>query len=314
MYHLLAILTVCIWGTTFVSTKILLSEGLAPADIFLLRFALAYVGMAAVHPRNWRCNTWRDEMLMVLAGLTGGSLYFLTENTALQLALAGNVSLVVCLAPLITVFFALISRSNEHPTARLWVGSLIALGGVAFVVGGDAGQNASHPLLGGVLALSAAGLWAVYQLIIKPLGDRYGAAMLTRKVFGYGLITILVYLLLIRLFPVTGCTDGTSVGMNLAILARPVVWGNLLFLGVVASLVCYFVWNKVVERLGSVVSANYIYLNPLTTCLFSALFLGEHLTLAMLTGGCAILSGVYLAVGRKKGNGRFLFGNRNGRI
>ncbi|MFR1987584.1 MAG: EamA family transporter [Prevotellamassilia sp.] len=136
LYHFIAFLTVAIWGTTFVSTKVLLTHGLTPAFIFLLRFSLAYVGMAAMQMAHdhgkptWHCHSWRDEGLMLLAGMTGGSFYFLTENTALQLALAGNVSLIVCLAPLITALFACFIPGNKRAGRRLWTGSLIAFTGL----------------------------------------------------------------------------------------------------------------------------------------------------------------------------------------
>lgn len=304
MYHLIAFITICIWGTTFVSTKVLLTHGLTPSGIFLMRFALAYIGMAAVSHRRWRCGSWRDEMLMVVAGMTGGSMYFLTENTALQYAQAGNVSLVVCLAPVATVVLSMLTgRGRPRPSRRLWVGMALSLAGVSLVVSGEAGATASHPVLGGLLALCAAVLWAVYQNVVKPLGDRYGAQMLTRKVFGYGLLTIVAYELVAGMFsPFHGARH--IVSEMAMVFHHPVVWGNLLFLGLVASLLCYFVWNKVVEHLGAVVSANYIYFNPLTTCLFSAICLGEHLTLPMAVGGLAILFGVYTAVGRLPRMGR----------
>ncbi len=300
MYHLIAFITICIWGTTFVSTKVLLQTGLTPSGIFVMRFALAYVGMVLVCHKRWRCGSWRDEALMVLAGVTGGSAYFLTENTALQYALAGNVSLIVCLAPIATVLLALLwNRGKEKPSSRLWWGMAVSLLGVAFVVSGEPSGTASRPVLGGLLALGSAISWAVYQNIVKPLGDRYGASMLTRKVFGYGLLTIIIYEWGMGLFH-----SGHGLGLFLKevqpVMAQPAVWSNLLFLGIVASLVCYFVWNKVVENLGSVVSANYIYLNPLTTCIFSAIFLGEHLSSLMVIGGLSILLGVWLAVGERR--------------
>lgn len=322
MYHLLALLTICIWGTTFVSTKVLLQGGLTPSGIFLMRFALAYVGMAAVCllPRHhktqcvgatrsdWWCRSWRDEAMMLVAGLTGGSMYFLTENTALEYARAGNVSLIVCLAPIATVLGAALLARLKHQcattfiTRRLWCGMLIALVGVSFIVSGDAGESAadeaSSPVLGGALALAAAVLWAVYQNVVKPLSDRYGALLLTRKVFGYGLLTIVLYEAVLGLFAEGHGASFIADEMQL-VFTDARLWGNLLFLGLIASLVCYFVWNKVVEHLGAVVSANYIYLNPLTTCLFSAIILGERLTPLIVVGAAAILLGVYLAVGRK---------------
>ena len=40
-------------------------------------------------------------------------------------------------------------------------------------------------------------------------------------------------------------------------LARPAVWGNLLFLGIVASMLCYVLWNAALHRLGAVRTTNY---------------------------------------------------------
>lgn len=145
------------------------------------------------------------------------------------------------------------------------------------------GHLAFH-LAGDMLALSAAFSWAIYQLVTKRLCDRYGATLLTRKVFGYGLLTILVYFLF------------RPVDIDPTLLARPVVWGNLLFLGLVASMGCYWLWSKVIERLGAITSANYIYLNPVTTLASSYLFLGEPVSAYAIFGAVCIITGVYLAV------------------
>ena len=83
-YHLVAFLVVAVWGSTFVFTKILLQAGMTPAQIFTFRFLIAYVLMLpcswAMDERRWMTDNWRDELLMVALGVTGGSLYFLTEN------------------------------------------------------------------------------------------------------------------------------------------------------------------------------------------------------------------------------------------
>ena len=83
IYHILAIITSAIWGTTFISSKLLLQEGLSPAAIMILRFVLAYVLMLPFVKGKWFCKSLKDELLMVLLGISGGSLYFLLENTAL---------------------------------------------------------------------------------------------------------------------------------------------------------------------------------------------------------------------------------------
>ena len=83
--HLVAFVVVAIWGSTFVFTKLLLQHGLSPAHIFTLRFLIAYLLMIAtelaVRPRHLLGHllsaTWRDELMMAVLGVTGGSLYFL---------------------------------------------------------------------------------------------------------------------------------------------------------------------------------------------------------------------------------------------
>ena len=291
MYHILAFITILIWGVTFISTKILLEQGLTPSDIFILRFILGYIGMALYSHKKWFCDNWRDEAIMVMAGITGGSLYFVGENTALLYTQAGNVSLIICLAPLLTALFSQIKKTDETTSVRLWIGSVIALAGVAFVVNDDSGSHA-NPLLGNTLALLSAACWACYQLLIKPISNQYDVSMLTRKVFGYGLITMVPYW--IYTAPASGISH------ILPLLERPVVLGNIIFLGLMASLMGYLLWNLVVQHLGAVVSSNYIYLDPLITCIFAYFILDEPLTTAMLLGGIGILAGIYIAVGIPK--------------
>ncbi len=101
-YHLAALFTVTVWGATFVSTKVLIASGLSAAEIFVLRFTLAYAGILFIAPRRLWAATVRDELTLAGAGLSGGSLYFLTENVALEYAPASDVSLIVCTAPVWT--------------------------------------------------------------------------------------------------------------------------------------------------------------------------------------------------------------------
>ena len=77
LFHLLTAVTVIIWGTTFVSTKVLLHHGLGPIEIMFYRFILAYVCLFLFsHKRIW-ANNWKDEGLLILSGLTGGTFYFI---------------------------------------------------------------------------------------------------------------------------------------------------------------------------------------------------------------------------------------------
>lgn len=281
-YHLIAIFTVGVWGLTFISTKVLIANGLSPKEIFLLRFLIAYIGIWFISPRKLFANNWKDELWLLLGGITGGSVYFLTENMALGITLATNVAFIVCTAPLLTTILSLLIYKKEKATAGLVGGSLLALVGVALVVYNGHFILKISPL-GDFLTLLAAFSWAFYSLIMKKMSGRYRTTFITRKIFFYGILTILpAFILHPWQFSLSG-------------LWQPAVWMNLLFLGVLASLVCFVVWNIILKQLGTVRASNYIYLNPLFTLIGSAVLLDEQFTIMSLMGAMLILGGVYWA-------------------
>lgn len=295
-YHLLALAVVAVWGVTFVSTKVLLASGMVPAAIFVCRFTLAYAGLWAFtlltrkEYNIW--NGWKDEGVFLLLGASGGSLYFLTENTALAHTQAGNVAFVVCTAPLFTAILSILySRYGKDRFARslekvrlgwpLFGGTLLALAGMALMV--FEGRKVELSAKGDLLAIGAALCWAVYSIFMGQMTREYGTLTATRKVFFYGLVTILPFL--------GGCGESFSP----AVLGQSAVWGNLLFLGLVASLLCFLLWNIVIDKVGNITSTNYVYLNPIFTLLSAMALLGERMTPLAALGSAAILVGVIWA-------------------
>lgn len=296
LYHLLALAVVGVWGVTFVCTKTLISAGLDPAEIFVARFTMAYLGIWVLSllqkgPRRLWSRNWKDELLFFFLGVTGGSFYFLTENTALAYTQASNVAFLVCSAPLMTALLSLAYRRlrRDRFAAALervgsgWLlvlGTLLALGGMALML--FDGSRVQVSLRGDLLALGAALCWALYSLFMGKMTDEYGAVFATRKVFFYGLLTILPFLL------------GREFA-SLELFCRPVVWGNLLFLGLLASLGCFVAWNLVMSKIGNLTSTNYVYLNPVFTLVSAMIILGERLTPAGAVGSALILLGVIVA-------------------
>lgn len=282
LYHILAIVTVIIWGTTFVSTKVLIEHGLSPAEILLYRFLLAYIVIWFVCPRTFFSKSIRDELLFIGSGLCAGSLYFIFENTALQITLASNVSLIVCTAPLFTAFLSHLIYRNDKIKPNLILGSVVAFLGVALVVFNGSFMLKINPL-GDFLTILAALSWAFYGIILRKLNSRYATTFITRKVFFYGIITVLPY---IALKPDT---------IHIHLLGNPIIIVNLVFLGIVASMLCYIMWNSAVKELGVVQASNYIYFIPLVTLITSAIVINEHITVIALIGSIFILSGIYVA-------------------
>lgn len=294
----MAFVVVAIWGSTFVFTKMLLQSGLTPAQIFTLRFIIAYVLLLAfslTQKHQWLCKSFKDELLMVVLGITGGSLYFLTENAAMLYTTATNTSLIVCSCPLFAMFlFALFYRHSEQITRTQALGSIVACLGMAVVV-----LNGHFVLhlspLGDLLAFGACLCWAVYSLLMKSAANKYSTLFITRKVFFYGLLTIIPYFM-IRPDEADASIFNLPLGACDALLAKnPSILFNLLFLGVVASMLCFLLWNWVIGKLGAVVATNWVYFNPITTILFAWWLLHEQITVWFLLGTLLILVGMYLA-------------------
>lgn len=279
-YHLLALATALVWGTTLVSTKVLLQHGLSPEEIMLYRFVIAYIVLWVMHPKSYPFGGWRDELLFLGTGLFGCTIYFLTENTALAYTQASNVALIVTTAPLVTAFLAHVSVKGERINRNLIVGSSIALPGVALVI-----FNGNYILklnpLGDLLSVAAAVSWALYSVLVKQLDRSYPVLYLTRKVFFYSLLTIIPYFWFHPL------------QRYLWEYSQIEVWTNLFFLGVIASSVCFFVWNTAIKHLGSIRTNNYIYLIPVVTLVTSVWVLHETITGYAIAGMLLILSGLY---------------------
>lgn len=170
-YHLIAILTVAIWGLTFISTKVLINHGLTPQEIFFYRFLIAYLGIWVISPKRLFTNNWQDELWLVAGGIFGGSLYFFTENTALGITQASNVSFIICTAPLLTTILSLLFYKSEKASKGLIYGSLLALMGVGLIVFNGSFVLKISPI-GDLLTLLAALSWAFYSLIIKKMAGR----------------------------------------------------------------------------------------------------------------------------------------------
>ena len=279
-YHFVAFFVMTLWGVTFVSSKILLFNGLSPEAIFFYRFTLAYTGIWFFGKKRLFSKTWQDEFFFLLLGMFGGSFYFLAENTALKYTFASNVALIVCMAPLLTVLLTHFMLKNEKVNGRTITGFVLALSGVALVVFNGQFILKLNPV-GDILSFSAALCWAFYTIILKRTGSRYDSLFITRKVFFYGLLTMAPMFLYRPLIT------------NPEILLRSVVWGNLLFLGLIASLLCYFAWNVVIKQLGAVRSTNYIYLNPVAALIASSIIIHEQITGMALAGTALILIGMF---------------------
>lgn len=280
--HMTAIITVLIWGTTFISTKVLL-EDFQPVEILFIRFLLGYGALWLVYPHPLRGTTARQEAIFAGAGLCGICLYYLLENIALSYSMASNVGVIVAVAPLFTALLAQVFlRGEERLSANFFAGFLVAMVGVALI--SFNGQRFALNPLGDGLALLAALIWGFYSIFTRKIAG-FGVTTLqaTRRTFFYGLLFMLPALVVF------------DVRLDAARLADPVNALNLLFLGLGASALCFVTWNMAIKRLGVVQASLYIFLTPVITVVCSLLILHEPFTWMTALGTLLTLGGLVLS-------------------
>ena len=282
LYHAGAAIAVIGWGISFISTKVLLGSGLNPIEIDIYRFAIAYLALLIFSHKRIRSNSWRHELLFMLGGMVGGSIYFIAENVALEYTLVSNVSLITSLSPLLTVLLIGFLYRSERPGRETILGSTVAFLGVGLVIFNSSFNLSINPL-GDLLSLLAAFCWAIYSIILKRVNPLYSALFITRKTFFYGVITALPFLLI------------ESEIASPSVLMQPKLLLNLLFLALYCSMFAYLLWAMAIGKLGAVKANNYMYFQPVVTLVFSFLILGEKISAVGYTGCAMILLGVWMS-------------------
>jgi drug/metabolite transporter (DMT)-like permease len=281
-YHVAAFAMILVWGISFLNTRVLLDAGLTPTEIFVARFTIAYLSLLVICRFKVRYTGWRDELLFVVCGVAGGSAYFIAENTALELTLISDVAVLVSIAPLTTALMGAIFYRDERITLLTGVGMVIAFIGSVMLALED-GFVWGDSVLGDLLAMLAALVWAFYSMALKKLNRTYTTLFITRKLFFYGVLSALPLLAM----------EETRISMD--VLRQPAVWGNLLYLGLVCSMAAYFIWGITVKRIGAVRASNYFYLSPIISMIAAAIWFGERTNAIAYVGCVLILAGVIMA-------------------
>lgn len=287
--HLAAVVTIMIWGTTFISTKVLLSE-FAPLEILLFRFVIGFLVLTVLYPRRLKGTTKRQELTFMLAGLCGVCLYYLLENIALEYTLASNVGVIISVAPCFTAILNhLFVSEEERLRGSFFAGFVIAMAGIFLISYG--GSKVRVNPMGDIFALVAAFVWACYSVLIREIGSYgYHTILTTRRVFAYGIIFMIPPAFY------------SGVHLELERFLMPVNLWNMLFLGVGASALCFVTWNFAVKVLGAVRTSGYIYVVPVITAVTSALVLKEKITIYSGAGIVLTITGLIVSEYRGRMN------------
>lgn len=270
--HITALLTIIIWGTTFISTKILLVD-FQPIEILIFRFIIGFIILLLICPKVLKTKDWKQEITFIGAGLCGICLYYLLENIALTYTLASNVGVIMSVAPFFTAILThLFIRSEERLRVNFFIGFVTAMIGIIMISFNGAKLHLNPT--GDLLALLASFVWAVYSVLSKKISSfGYPVILSTRRTFFYGIVFII---------PISILFDFT---LDISKFVNPINLVNIIYLGVGASALCFVTWNFSVKKLGAVKTSVYIYMVPVITVITSVFILHEKITVISALGG-----------------------------
>lgn len=180
--HLSALLTIIIWGTTFISTKVLLTD-FQPVEILFFRFVMGLLALLVVYPHRLRKVTGKQELTFAAAGMCGICLYYLLENIALTYTMASNVGVIISVAPFFTaILIHLFIKGEERLGVNFFLGFGVAMVGI-FLISFNGSKLELNPM-GDLLALLAALVWACYSVLTKKISSYgYNTILTTRRFF-----------------------------------------------------------------------------------------------------------------------------------
>jgi drug/metabolite transporter (DMT)-like permease len=271
-------LMVIIWGVNFSVVKRAL-EVMEPLGFNALRhliasaFMLAVLGFGTGVGRPER----RDVGRIIVLGSIGIILYQVAFVFGLERTRAGNASLMLALVPIFLLVFG--RRGEGGP--RAWLGAMLSIAGVAIVSGSTLRLEGTTTLVGDLIVLGAAAVWAIYTLGATPLIERYGPIRTTAWTLWVGAIGLFIAGLPSLIRQDWGIVSGEA-------------WGGLLYSSVFAIGVAYLLWYRGVQQIGGARTAVFSNLTPVVALIVGALWLGEALTRYSLAGATMVIGGLVL--------------------
>ncbi|MQA91717.1 MAG: EamA family transporter [Gemmatimonas sp.] len=274
---------VTIWGVNFAVVKWAL-EAFDPLGFNSLRHILASLFMVGVLLRagGIRRPPRRDVLRILCLGALGVVVYQMLFIFGLDRTRAGNASLMLALVPL---FLLVLGRSGGERRGLAWAGAMLSVSGVALVSGSSLRLEGAGTLIGDLILIGAAGVWAIYTLGAQPLIDRHGPLETTAWTLWVGSLGLAIIGI-----PGLVAQDWTLVG--------PAAWGGLVFSSVFSIGLAYLLWYQGVQKLGSARTAVFSNLTPVVALTTGVLWLDERFTLPALLGAAMVVGGVLLVRSR----------------
>jgi len=273
-------LLAAIWGGSFIFMRVL-APAIGPLPtatlrVFLGGLALVLYLVAIRSDAHWRAR-WRTYVIIGL--LYSGAPFVLYSFAALHLPAAYS-AIINSLTPLFGATFAVLWLGERFTAAKV-LGLAFGIAGVALVAWrGGATPGPMFP-------------WAVLACVAATICYGLGGIYVKKRASGFAPLAIAgcsQFLAGLVLLPVAALTPPSVAAFTLPITL------NLLGLALLCSSVAYVIFYRLMRDVGPTRTLTVTFLAPGFSMLWSALFLGEAITLPMLAGFALVIAGT-LAVG-----------------
>lgn len=273
------ILATLLWSGNYIAGRYL--AGAMPA-LFLngLRWAIsALLWIAIVRTRGIKVPLWREAPLLGTLGFLGMFLFSSLTYLGLHRVSAAQGGMIAGLMPIAILVFSVV-LAGERPTLQGWLGVLVAVGGVGFLMSGPVVHGAES-VMGELELLCAAIIWGAYTALGRRFRSRMDTLSMTAGAAMWGTLPSLIA----GVISLHGATLHFS----------PTVWIALIYVSTASSIVAYWLWNSGVARIGATRSAPFINLIPIFTVILGLLMLHETISARQVVGGTVILAGATFA-------------------
>ena len=282
--ELLLLLVITIWAANYPLAK----YGIGGINMFVfngIRYVVAalVLGGALLGQARWRPIARSDWMGLLRAGAIANIVYQVAFIIGLSMTTAGNSAVILATSPLWT-FYLSSKMHREIVPGQVWLGMGISLTGIALItIGGATGLAiARETMLGDLICLVAAFLWALSTNLQKPLLVRNSPEQVSLVMVGVG-----------------------SVGLTLIAIPDAVAmsWSDVhwsyyaaaVMSGAASIGIANLFWSYGVQRLGPGRTGMFSNLTPALALFLSYVTIREELSVLQITGAAVTLFGIWYA-------------------
>ena len=285
---LLAAASAVLFSAKAIVVKLAYREGVDALTVVALRMGMALPVFAALSVRYVRRDgplARRDTFRIVALGAGAYYASIVLDFAGLSYISAGLERLLLFLHPTFVLLLSALVL-GRRVTGRELLAMALSYAGIALVMATSHRIEGAHVLLGSVLVLASAFVYAVYLVGAGELVRRLPSVRVSALSLTAACAAALVHFASVR--PLS----------DLAVLS-PTVWGLSAANALLCTVAPVLLLGEAIARVGAPRAAQVGMIGPVVTIGLGAWLLGEPVTAGQVAGGAMVLAGVGLIARRR---------------